>query len=203
MSLTLITPPAVEPISLTEAKAHLRVDHSDDDAMIQLYIQAARSYVDGEDGFLGRCLVTQTWELTIDAFPDNEIKIPLPPLQSVVSVNYDDSAGNGQSVAASNYYVDVASEAGWVVPVSGFNWPTTLDGVNAVRVQFVAGYAPPSSSPIELTANVPAAIKAGMLLMIGAMFERREDADGALNPFVLPTAAHYLFRPFRVQLGMA
>ena len=95
MSLDLVTAPLVEPISLEEAKAHLRVSHDDDDAIIQLYIQAARSYIDGEHGFLGRCLVTQTWLLTIDEFPADEIKIPLPPLQRVIEVAYDDPDGNG------------------------------------------------------------------------------------------------------------
>src|SRR5262245_43660746 len=122
MAIHLITAPTVEPISLEQAKAHLRVDHSDDDAIISTYIKAARYAVDGKDGYLGRALVTQTWELVIDQFPANEIKIPLPPLQTVNSVNYDNSDGFGQLVAADQYYVDNVSEPGWIVPVSS-GWP--------------------------------------------------------------------------------
>ena len=201
MSLTLVTPPAVEPLSLAEVKSHLRVSHTDDDAMIQLYIQAARSYIDGEDGFLGRGLVTQTWQLTIDEFPTDEIKIPLPPLQSIVNITYDDPDGVSQTVSADDYYVDVAKEPGWVVPIA--DWPTPLDAINAVRVLFTAGYAPNDDSPTDLTANVPASIKAGMLLMIGSMYEQREDLQQERETISYPFASINLFRPYRVQLGMA
>ena len=201
MSLTLVTPPAVEPLSLEEAKSHLRVNFNDDDAIIQLYIQAARSYVDGEDGFLGRCLVTQTWLLTLDAFPTDEIKIPLPPLQSIASITYDDPAGVSQTVSVDDYYVDVAKEPGWVVPIN--SWPTPIDAINAVRILFTAGYEPGLDSPSDLTGNIPASIKAGMLLMIGSWYDQREDLVVGTIVQKLPFGSENLFRPFRVQLGMA
>ncbi len=204
MALTLITAPTVSPISLQQAKDHLRISHSDDDTKVQFCIDSATAFVDGEDGFLGRCLVTQTWELTIDTFPEAEIKIPLPPLQQVLTVSYDDSDGNGQTVAPADYYVDVASEAAWLVPITGFTWPTTLDGVNAVRVQFIAGYPPTTDSPPDLAGNVPASIRQAMLLMIGSYFENRVDEfiDG-MEKFPFPFASHSLLRPYRIQLGMA
>lgn len=205
MSLTLIIPPEVEPLSLAEVKSHLRVDHTDDDATIAMYIAAARSYVDGEDGFLGRALVTQTWLLTLDEFPEDEIKIPLPPLQSVVSITYDDPDGNSVAVAPADYYVDVAKEPGWVVPISGADWPTPLEAINAVRIQFVAGYEAPGGSPEDLTANIPPAIKQGMLLLIGEWFDekRADEILANLDRFPFPRASQLLLRPFRVQLGMA
>lgn len=201
MSLTLITAPAVEPLSLVEVKAHLRVVDSDDDNLIALYIQAARSFVDGKDGFLGRALVTQTWQLTLDEFPLDEIKIPLPPLQSIVSVGYFDPAGNPQSVAQGDYYVDTASEPGWIVPVD--TWPTPLAAVNAVQIQFIAGYPATTDSPPDLAGNVPAQVKAGMLLMIGAWYDQREDFVVGTIVQNLPFGSDNLFRPYRVQLGMA
>ena len=93
MGLTLVTAPPANPLSLEEAKAHLRVDHTDEDDLIEIYIKAATDYIDGRSGFLGRCIVRQTWRLVIDGFHDNEIKIPLPPLRSVNSVKYDDADG--------------------------------------------------------------------------------------------------------------
>lgn len=202
MSLTLITAPTVSPISLQQAKDHLRISHSDDDDKVQLCIDAATAYVDGEDGFLGRCLVTQTWRLTLDEFPTDEIKIPLPPLQSIVSVGYDDPDGNGQTFSALDFYADVASEPGWIVPND--DWPETLDAINAVRIEFVAGYPPTTDSPIDYRANIPASIRQGMLLMIGSMFESREDQFmDNMEKFPFPFASHSLLRPFRVQIGMA
>ena len=125
-------------------------------------------------------------------------------MQQVLTVTYDDPDGNGQVVAPADYYVDIAREAGWVVPISDFTWPTTLDGVNAVRIQFIAGYPATTDSPPDLAGNVPASIRQGMLLMIGSMFESREDQFmDNMEKFPFPFASHSLLRPFRVQLGMA
>ncbi len=202
MALRLITAPTVEPISLTEAKAHLRVNHSDDDTIIGALITAATSFVDGPSGFLGRALVAQTWELVIDEFPTSEIQIPLPPLQSVVSVKYDDTAGIEQTLASTDYYVDDASEPGWIVPIST-GWPSTIDAINAVRVRFIAGYDSDAASPPDLTANIPGAIKAAMLLHIGALYEHRETVVVGQVATELPWGADQLLRRFRIHLAMA
>src|ERR1043165_9106345 len=95
-NLRLTDAPSVEPITLEEARDHLRLvasgspaTHPDDD-MIEAFITAARQHIDGKDGWLGRCLITQTWELVLDTFPDGEIRLPLSPVQEVVSIKYDD-----------------------------------------------------------------------------------------------------------------
>jgi uncharacterized phiE125 gp8 family phage protein len=114
MALTIITAPATTPVSLAEAKAHLNVDHTDDDTLIQLIIEAATAHCDGPVGFLGRALVSQQWQLTLDEFPENEIKIPLPPLIAVNSIEYDDVDGAEQTVDPTTYTVDLTSEPGWI-----------------------------------------------------------------------------------------
>src|SRR5262245_27210237 len=106
MALRLITPPASEPISLTLAKSHLRVDHTDDDTLITAQIAGARFFA---EKFTARAFITQTWELVIDQFPTNEIKIPLPPLQTVNHIKYDDAGGVEQTVNTGNYFVDSVS----------------------------------------------------------------------------------------------
>ena len=201
--LRLITAPTVEPLTLAEVKAHLRVDHTDEDSLIAIYLAAARANVDGPEGFLGRALVTQVWELVLDAFPENEIKIPLPPLQSVDAIRYDDTAGNEQIVPTNNYFVDTVSEPGWVVGMKGSTWPTPMDAVNTVRIRFTAGYAPTNDSPPDLRANIPFDIKAAILLHVGSMYENREEVvvGGIIGQ--LPWGAEALLRPRRVQLGMA
>jgi uncharacterized phiE125 gp8 family phage protein len=213
MALDLITAPAVEPVSLDEAKAHLRVSTSDTDDLISIYIRAAREYCEGPYGFLGRALVTQTWRLTLDEFPagsgfsasswcsQGEIQIPLPPLQSVTSVAYDDANSVEQIVSPALYFVDTVSQPGWLLPVNA-SWPTPLNAANSVRITFVAGYPASTDSPPDLAANVPFNVKAAMLLMIGNMFENREDAvAGIIN--ALPFGAEALLRPHRIQLAMA
>jgi uncharacterized phiE125 gp8 family phage protein len=199
--LTLVTAPQVRPITLTEAKKHLRVDHTEEDDLIDTYIRAATDFCDGFHGFLGRALVTQTWRLTIDEFPTAEIKIPLPPLQSVSSIKYDDGAGVEQTIDPTEYYVDAASEPGWVTPNT--SWPTPLDALNAVRIEFVAGYAPTTDSPPDLVANIPYNIKAGIKLILGNLYENREDNVVGTVVNRVPNGAEYLLRRHKFDLSMA
>lgn len=200
MALRLITPPAVEPISLTEAKAHLRVDHNDEDTTIAIYLAAARNDC---ERWTGRVFVTQTWELVLDEFPEDEIQIPNPPLQSIVSIKYDDSAGVEQTLATSEYTADTVSEPGWVVPTPS-GWPTAIfEGINSVRIRYVAGYLN-TDSPTDLTSAIPFAIKAAILLHLGRLYANREDVIVGTSAVKLPIGhAEYLLRPYRVHLGMA
>jgi uncharacterized phiE125 gp8 family phage protein len=177
--LTRFAAPAATPVSLTEAKAHLAVTHTSDDTLIQLYLDAAVAHLDGAEGVLGRCLVTQTWDYAFDRF-DGTITVPLPTLQTVTSVTYVDTAGDTQTVNASDYTV-----AGQRIVPGDAGWPDTDDVPHAVTVRFVAGYG--------LAVAVPAAIKAAILLYVGDMYANREAGGGQLfeNP-----AALRLLRPY-------
>lgn len=186
MSLKLITAPSEEPVSVAEAKKHLRVDHSYDDAMIELYLKAARQHIDGKDGWLGRALVTQTWEFTLDAFPTNEIRIPIPPLQSVTSIVYDNVDGDEETMSSDLYTVDNRNEPGWVFSDS---WPSTFAGINAVRVRFVAGYGAASA--------VPEAIKAAILLLVGSLYDNRNEVVIGQTAVILPFASKALLLPYQ------
>lgn len=190
MALVLVSAPATEPVSLTEAKLHLRVDSTADDSLITALITAAREYV---EAFTGRALITQTWDYILDAWPSgDEIVIPLPPLQSVTSVTYRDSDGNTSTVSSSTYTVDTDSEPGRVVLLTGYTWPsTTLYAVGGVRVRFVAGYGDNAS-------DVPQALRQAMLLLVGHWYENREDATTA-NVRPIPLGAQMLMWPYRVM----
>ena len=163
MALKPITAPAALAVTLAEAKAHLHVDASEDDAWITANITAA---VSDAEHRLGRALVNQTWELTLDAFPP-AIELPNPPLASVTSVKYIDTAGIEQTLAGSAYTVDTDNEPGMLIPAYGTSWPATRATSNAVRVRYVVGYG------IDGT-TVPASIKAWILLRVGALYEHRE-----------------------------
>lgn len=201
MALKLIMPATTTPISLQEAKDHLRVNHSDDDMLIQLLIKSVTDYVEGPYGFLARALIDQTWELTIDGFPTNEVKIPLPPLIEVVSVSYDDAAGDAHVLTISDYTVDNISEPGWIVPNSSSGWPSTFDGINAVRIRYRAGYVDNSTSPPS--GEVPGDIKAALLLHLGSLYEHRETVVIGQTATQLPWGAEALLRGKRIQLSMA
>lgn len=164
MALKLITAPASEPITLSEAKSQLRVDWNDEDADINGYILAAREYC---EGIQNRALITQTWDLWMDSWPSKDrFNVPLPPLQSVASVKYYRTDNAEYTMAASDYFADDKSEPGRLVLAYGKSWPsTTLRPVNGVVVRFTAGYG--------LAASVPQKVKQAMLLLVTLMYEKR------------------------------
>jgi len=188
MSLTLTTAPASDIITLTEAKAQVRDDGVAEDALIQTYISAAGAYLDGVDGVLGRALVTQVWELKLDAFPVNALRLPLPPLQVVNSVSYVDPAGANQTVASFQTYF--RNGIGFIRPDPGASWPATKVQENAVTVQFTAGYG--------AAAAVPASIRLAALMLIASAVKNRE-AEIAASMAAPNPAIDRLLRPYTIQ----
>ena len=145
-ALTLVTPPIGEPISVDELKKHLRITQSAHDPMLANLITAARAYC---EQFTNRQLITATWKLELDAFPD-VIRLPRPPLQWTANthIKYYDTAGVQQTLVKDTDYVgDTSSVRGRIRPAYGKVWPTTQGIMNAVEVQFDAGYGVASAVP--------------------------------------------------------
>lgn len=163
MALVLVTPPAVEPLTVAEAKAQSHVLHSAEDGLIAIYLQAAREWA---EGFTGRAFVTQTWDLIQDAFPYGAIRIPKPPVQSITSVQYVNGDGVVTAVESGDYVFSAYDFPGSVRPVYSQEWPTPRDEPGAVRIRFVAGYG--------LAVAVPASIKAAILLQAADLYANRE-----------------------------
>lgn len=171
MTLTQLEAPEDEPISLAEAKDHLRILEGDtsQDAWIEMCISAVRQVAEHE---LQRTLVSQQWRYTLDAFPEGDIELPVSPVISVESVQYVDEDGVTQTLAHDEPYVDDEYEVDLAaipplvtLPFEG-SWPATRSTSNAVIVQFTSGYGEPN--------DVPAAVKQWMLLMLGHYYENRE-----------------------------
>src|SRR5690606_14420890 len=142
-----------------------RVDGTDEDTLITGLIAAARETV---ETFAGRALITQTWELVLDDWPDSDtIKLPRPPLQSVTSVTYVDEAGVSHTLSSASYIVDTDSEPGRLVLKAGESWPSeTLQAANGVRVRYAAGYG--------AAAAVPEKFKLAVKLLAVHWYENRE-----------------------------
>lgn len=174
----LISAPAEEPISLAEAKLHLRVDGTDEDTRISTLIVAARERCEHETG---RRMITQTREMVLDAFPSSSEAIKLHSdcvmAQSIASVEYLNAAGSWVAFGSSNYALDARSLPGYVFLAVGSAWPTPVDSANAVRLRIVCGYGAASA--------VPQSLKQWMLLHIGANYRNRE-AFGAKAADELP-----------------
>lgn len=183
-SLRRITAPPVTPVTLAEAKAHLRVDDTNSDTKITAFIEAATGLVEEA---ANRALVEQVWELVLDGFPADPVQIPLPPLIAIVSVGYLDEDGAAQTLVAGTDYV-ADPDLGWIVLPDGVSWPTTFAGINAVTIRFRAGYA--SGSPIDGEA-VPEPIKQAILMQVGEWFDKRESAAEVLSPSVKALLSSY------------
>lgn len=128
--------PTAEPIHLDEAKLHLRVTGSDEDTFISSAITAARKTA---EQITWRQYELATLKLQLDEFPQ-VLELEPAPVRSVESVQYIDTDGNTQTVAASNYHVDTDSEPARIWPADAFTWPIPDDRPNSVIVTFKAGY---------------------------------------------------------------
>jgi uncharacterized phiE125 gp8 family phage protein len=184
MGLKLITAPASTPVSLSEVKSYMRELTTDQDTLFTSLIAAATSYLDGPNGYLGRAIITQTWELYLDDF-SSAIRIPFGPVASVTSVKYYDTAGSLQTIDSANYAVDLTSSDQWIVPVSTYSWPAVASGINNVIIRFVAGEA-----------TAPEAIKAAIHMLIAQWFEMPE-ASSDKPVTELPHAVSALLANFR------
>lgn len=152
------------PVEIDEAKSHAVVQVETDDELIESMLQAAVQLVEER---LHRALMTQTWQLTMDDFPAGDrIVLPRPPLQSIGSIQYVDTAGATQTFDGSNYVVDTVSEPGRLALTSTASWPSTDDRINAVTITFDAGWADPT--------QVPEPIKQAIKLLVGHWYENRE-----------------------------
>lgn len=164
MYLSLTTAPAVEPLSLTEAKNHARVDIGDDDDLLTDEIQAAREWV---ETYTRRQLITATWTLHLSGW-SNTIRLPRPPLQSVESIKYRDVDGVEQTLSTDVYEVHTDCLPGEVRLAYGQTWPGVRDShPDAIEIEFVAGYGDASSS-------VPQPIRSAMRILLTDLYEHRE-----------------------------
>ena len=164
MFLQRITAPATEPVTLAEAKAHLRIDIADDDALITALISSARLHA---EMLTARSFITTRWRLVMDGFPGHAIDVHKCPVVSLLSIQYLDMNGLLQTLPSTDYIADLASEPARITPVFGKIWPVSLPQIGAVTVLFDAGYGSAEA--------VPEGIKSWIKLRIGSLYEHREE----------------------------
>jgi uncharacterized phiE125 gp8 family phage protein len=143
-------------------------------------IQAARQW---GQGLTRRAFLTQTWDYSLDEFPD-EIRLPMSPVQSVTSVKYYDVDDTEQTLSTSAYITDIRSHIPRITTADGYDWPDVYARYNPVTVRFVAGYT--TGAPDLLT------IRQAMLLHVEAHYDRGDHFDRLMQ------AAEALLQPLRV-----
>jgi len=187
MPTVIKTAPSVEPVTASELKAHLRVTHTDEDTYIGTLITAARQWI---ENYTNRQLVTATWTLYLDGF-SAQIDMPHPPLQSVTSVQYYDTGGTLQTLSSAVYTVDTYARIGRLVEASGQVWPATQDIINAVQIEYKAGYGDAGS-------NVPTAVRQALLLLAAHWYENRESVVVGVTSTHVPETVDSLLASYRI-----
>lgn len=209
-SFRVVQPPMIEPISIDQAIAHLRLNPDDVDLLdLQAKITEARA---ATEDYIGRALAPQVLELATDSFPAsqydgflaesafNELELPMPPVIAIESVNYLDETGIDTLLELNGYVLDYHSQPAVVYLPYGATWPAIARGRNAVRIRYMAGYDTPGGSPDNHP--LPPAILAAMKLMLGHLWENRElSSDATITE--IPLGFVSLLRLYQTRIAMA
>ncbi|MBK6905553.1 MAG: phage head-tail connector protein [Saprospirales bacterium] len=177
------TQPATEPLTLTEAKLHLKVDTTADDDLITALITATRQSV---ERYCNSALITQTVTEKYDCFTSRGFRLSVSPAIAITSVSYTDSAGDNQTLDAAIYGLDNYSRPARVFLKENQQWPQTRVEPNTVTVVYTAGYGAAS--------DVPGPIKTAMKLMLADLYENRQDSARTM-----PSASQRILDPYRIN----
>lgn len=192
LTIKVVTAPAVEPITLTEAKLHCKVDLTTDDDLITALIVAAREEIERRTW---RALITQTLELILSDWPSaSAIEIPRAPLQSITSVKYKDRDGNETTWDSANYLAGTDSVPGVLALAWDASWPSgDLYPVEPIRIRYVAGFTN--------AAAVPQSLKQACLLLVAHWYEAREaSGDTVSEKAGIPFGVEALIRSYRHEV---
>ena len=190
MSLTPLAPPAQEPVSLAEAKAHLRVDIADDDALISRLITGARNQLERA---LNRALITQSWTWALDAWPKGyAVPLPLAPVQSVDQVRIYSADDASTILPAASFMLDGLGSPPRLIRRGAAAWPVPTRTGNGIAIDFTAGHG---TQPTD----VPAALRIATLVLVAHWYEHRDLAASPGGPGGLPAMVRDLIDPYRMR----
>lgn len=187
MTLILVTPPATEPVARDDAKSFLRLEHDEEDALIDTLIAAARLHAEAATR---RALIAQGWRLVLDGWPARRlIELPLAPVVSVDSVTVYDAAGEPTVLDASSYVVDTLSTPARILVRQGAAPGAAFNGI---EVDFTAGYGPEPDA-------VPTPLRQAMMMLVVHWYELREPVAFGGAPHSVPNGLEALIAPYRVM----
>ena len=194
MSWQITSEPATEPITLVEAKAHLRVDFSDEDDYIDTLIISARKYC---EAYCNRVFITQTWRQNENEW-NNPIQLKVNPVVSVTSLKYYDTNESQQTItdSSANYQKDLNSDVAKIYEGLTNAFPAIGSTINPIEIITVCGYGAAS--------DVPDDIKHAIKIMVSWMYENREGVNVPLNnqasDIPMPSAVKHLLTRYRINV---
>lgn len=184
----LVTAPAVEPVTLAEAKAHLRVESSDEDNLISGLIAAARELIELATG---RSFINTSWSVKLSCLP-HCLELPRAPLSSVTSIEYLDADGDEQTLDADIYDVVTSDEPGRIQLASNGSRPATATHPEAVTITYVSGYGAAATS-------VPTPLRQAILLLLTSWWRNRSTTVVGTISNELPFTVTALIAAYRVN----
>lgn len=188
MSSILLTPPAVEPVPLADAKAYLRVEHNDDDDVIAGLISGARLQVEAQTR---RALVTQTWQLRRDSWPaDGRLMVVPAPLREIVAARTYDSGGSAHPIDLQAFTLDTAA-APAVIAFAPWALPAPGRALAGIEIDVEAGYG-------DAPADVPRPLSRAIELLVAHWYENRGLIAAGHGVAVLPASVAAMIAPYRV-----
>ena len=185
--LVLKTAPTSTVISLSEAKAFLRIDsdYDDDNTYITSLINVATQVV---EEFTRRRLMTQTYKIFYDEFPPY-IDLQVGDVASVSGIKYFDESNTQVTLHSSNYDVDTKVRPGRIYESEDGDFPNTYERPNAVEVEFIVG---------GTASDVPAPIVQAIYIIVGRYYENRQDVVMGTQVNELPLMVDHLLTPYRL-----
>ncbi len=208
--MKIITPATVEPITLAQARKQCKVDPEgsppvhEDDELISIFLTAAREWC---ESYLGSRIAPTLVEIAFDAFPSDVVStttvagtlaLQSSPVLAINGITYLDADGFEQTLDPIAYTLDTTTQ----VAVARLNvdetWPATQAVANAVTVRYTIGYSLSGDSP--QAAPLPSSIKVAILLILGHLYEHREDVS-AIQLYEVPLGAKALLSPLKVRQG--
>ena len=191
-SLWLVTGPARQAVPTALVKQYLRVEHSEDDGLIDVMIVSATQQI---EDMTRRALTTRTYDMYLDRFPSGRasIMVPRPPLVSVSSITYTATDGTSTVLPTSEYRVVEKKEPGEIEPAFGKSWPTARRQGHSVAVRFVCGYGDED--------NVPQPLVTAIMQTVSDLYENRESFITGTISADLPFSARNLVWPYRMFGG--
>ena len=187
MTYLLVGEPAVEPVSLPDAKAHLRITHDAEDGLIEGLVTAARQHVEREAGL---ALIEQVWRLYLDDWPaDRCVRLRRHPVRRLEAVTVFDQAGDPHVIEPSAVRLDAVSRPARLVVGDTVPGGQTLNGV---EIEFAAGYG-------ESGADVPGELKRAILLLVAHWYEFRGAVTAREQPVHVPAGFERLLAPYRMR----
>ncbi len=190
---TVVTAAAADPVSIAELKEFLRIDDNSEAATLEILLKTA---VREAEAWTHRAFITRVLRSWFDFTPPNDssFQIPYSPVTAIASLKSYDDDDTETEMDSTTYIADIISEPPRLALRRGSTWPTALRPINAIAIQYTAGYGAATA--------VPEGLKQAILMICAHYYEGRDSqklADtfvavdkmpmvvrAALAPFVVP-----------------